>query len=374
MKSIVLKENLRQGLQTGERISGKSISLPILSNILLRGVKNILEISATNLEFAIVYQILSKNTGEWQAVVSAKTLSQLIGTIAGDQVTLQSQEKGLVVEGQNNKATLKVLPGEEFPVIPSIQNKTEYGEVATDALCEALDKVSGIASLGTTRPEISGVLFSFSQKECRLAATDSFRLGESVINLQKKGMEASFILPQRASREIVATFGGRPGVVRITTSPTQAEFEHTSQEDASQPQIRLISRLIDGEYPNYQEIIPRTFQTKVRAKRTEFLNHLRTAAIFANRINEAKISIDPKKKGVEFRSQSPDLGENVSFMAATVEGTPQETSFSWRFLSDGLSSIKDDVVEFSLSGEDGPAVLRGAKEEDYLYVVMPLKT
>jgi len=374
MKSIVLKENLRQGLQIGERISGKSVSLPILSNILLRGIKNILEISATNLEFAIVYQILSKNTGEWQAVVSAKTLSQLIGTIAGDQIIIQSQEKGLVVEGQNNKATLRVLPGEEFPVIPSIQDKTEQGEVATDALCEALDRVSGIASLGATRPEISGVLFSFSQKECRLAATDSFRLGESVIGLQKKGPDASFILPQRACREIIATFGGRPGVVRITTSPTQAEFEHVSQEDASQPQIRLISRLIDGEYPNYQEIIPRTFQTKVRAKRTEFLNNLRTAAIFANRINEVKISIDPKKKGVEFRSQSPDLGENVSFMAAAVEGTPQQTSFSWRFLSDGLTPIKDDVVEFSLSGEDGPAVLKGAKEEDYLYVVMPLKT
>ncbi len=373
MKSTILKENLKQGLQTGERISGKSASLPILSNILLRGVKNILEISATNLEFAIVYQILSKNTGEWQTVISAKTLSQLIGTIAGDQITLQSQEKGLVVEGENNKAILRVLSGEEFPVIPSIQDKTEYNEVATDMLCEALDRVSGIASLGATRPEISGVLFSFSHKECRLAATDSFRLGESIVNLQKKGPDALFILPQRAAREIVATFGGKTGIVRITTSSTQAEFEHVSQEDASQPRIRLISRLIDGEYPNYQEIIPQTFQIKVRAKRTEFLNHLRAASVFANRINEVKLSIDPKKKGIEFHSQSPDLGENVSFMAASVEGTPQQTSFSWRFLSDGLSSIQDDVVEFSLSGEDGPAVLKGAKEEGYLYVVMPLK-
>ncbi len=373
MKSIVLKENLKQGLQTGERISGKSASLPILSNILLRGIKNILEISATNLEFAIVYQILSKNIGEWQAVVSAKTLSQLIGTITGDQVTLQSQEKGLIVEGGGNKATLRVLPGEEFPVIPSIQNKIEQGEVVTNALCEALNRVSNIASLTAMRPEISGVLFSFSQKECRLAATDSFRLGECVIDLRKKGPDASFILPQRASREIVATFGGKAGVLRITTSPTQVEFEHVLQEDASQPQIRLISRLIDGEYPNYQEIIPQTFQVKVRAKRTEFLNHLRAAAIFANRINEVRLTIDPKKKGVEFHSQSLDLGENVSFMAATVEGAPQQTSFSWRFLSDGLSSIKDDVVEFSLSGQEGPAVLKGAKEEDSLYVVMPLK-
>ena len=278
------------------------------------------------------------------------------------------------MEGGSNKATLKALSGEEFPVIPSIQNKTECGEIATDALCEALDRVSGIASLGATRPEISGVLFSFSQKECRLAATDSFRLGESIINLQKKGPDALFILPQRAAREITATLGGKTGTVRITTSPTQAEFEHVLQEDASQPQIRLISRLIDGEYPNYQEIIPRVFQTKVRARRSEFLNHLRAASVFANRINEVKLSVDPKKKGIEFHSQSPDLGENVSFMTATVEGTSQQASFSWRFLSDGLSSIQDDVVEFSLSGEDGPAVLKGVKEEGYLYVVMPLKT
>ncbi|MDO8654991.1 MAG: DNA polymerase III subunit beta [bacterium] len=374
MKSTILKENLRQGLQTGERISGKSASLPILGNILLRGTKNILEISATNLEFAIVYQILSKNTGEWQVVVPAKTLSQLIGTLSGDQVTLEAKEKGLVVEGGNNKATLRVLPGEEFPVIPSIQNKLEQIEIATSTLCEALDRVSGIASVGTTRPEISGVLFSFSQKECRVAATDSFRLGECVINLQKKGNDASFILPQRAAREVIAIFAGRGGVVRVTTSSTQVEFEHVSPEDASQPQIRLISRLIDGEYPNYQEIIPKTFQAKVLAKRTEFLNHLKAASVFANRINEVRLVVDPKKKGIEFRSQSPDLGENVSFMAATVEGTMQETSFSWRFLSDGLASIRDDVVEFSMSGEDGPSVLKGAKEEDCLYVVMPLKT
>ncbi len=374
MKSIVLKENLRQGLQTGERISGKSASLPILGNISLRGIKNILEISATNLEFAIVYQILSKNTGEWQVVVPAKTLSQLIGTLPGDQVTLEAKEKGLVVEGGSNKATLRVLPGEDFPVIPSIQNKLEQIEIGTAGLCEALDRVSGIASLGTTRPEISGVLFSFSQKECRVAATDSFRLGECVVSLQKKGSDTSFILPQRAAREIIAIFGGKSGVVRITTSSTQVEFEHVSPEDASQPQVRLISRLIDGEYPNYQEIIPKSFQAKVLCKRAEFLNHLKAASVFANRINEVRLVIDPKKKGVEFRSQSPDLGDNVSFMAAQVEGTLQETSFSWRFLSDGLASIRDDVVEFSLSGEDGPALLKGAKEEDCLYVVMPLKT
>lgn len=321
-----------------------------------------------------MYQILSKNTGEWQAVVPAKILSQLISTLPGEQATLEAKEKGLVVEGENNKATLRMLPGEEFPVIPSIQNKTEEIEIGAAQLCEALNRVSGIASFGTTRPEISGVLFSFSQKECRTAATDSFRLGECVINLQKKGSDASFILPQRAAREITAIFGGKSGAIRITKSPTQVEFEHVSPEDASQPQIHLISRLIDGEYPNYQEIIPKTFQVSVRAKRAEFLNHLKAASVFANRINEVRLVIDPKKKGVEFRSQSPDLGENISFMAAAVEGTPQETSFSWRFLSDGLASIRDDVVEFSLSGEDGPALLKGVKEEDCLYVVMPLKT
>lgn len=374
MKSVVLKENLRQALQVGERISGKTTSLPILGNVALRGVKNILEVSATNLEFAVVYQILSKNTGEWQAVVPAKTMSQFIATIPGNQVVLQSLEKGLVVEGEESKATLKQLPGEEFPSIPVIQNKTGGAEVASLRLCDALERIAGLVSSNTIRPEISGVFFSFNQKECRVAATDSFRLGECVVSLQKSSPQTSFILPQRAAREVASIFGQGEGNLRITISPTQVEFERVSQEDLSQPNIRLVSRLIDGEYPNYQEIIPKTFQAKTTVKRAEFLNHLKAAGVFANRINEVQLSLDPKKKGVEFRSQSPDLGESVSFLQAPTEGTPQKTSFSWRFMTDGLLTIKDETVEFSFSGEEGPALLKGTKEEGCLYVLMPLRT
>jgi DNA polymerase-3 subunit beta len=374
MKSVVLKENLRQGLQIGERISGKNSSLPILGNIALRSIKNLLEISATNLEFAIVYKILSKNTGEWQVVVPAKALSQLIATFPGDQVILQATEKSLLVEGGKSKATLRALSGEEFPVIPSIENKTNQIEVEAESFCGALGRVSGIASLTTTRPEISGVFFGFSQKECRIVATDSFRLGECVVAIRKATSQASFILPQRAAREVSAIFGGKAGALLITATQTQVEFEYAPTEDASQPSIRLISRLIDGEYPNYQEIVPKNFQAKVRANRSEFLNHLKAAAVFANRINEVRLVIDQKKKGIEFRSQSLDIGETTSFMTATVEGSPQEASFSWRFLSEGLAAIRDDIVEFSLSGEDGPAMLTGSKEEGSLYVVMPLRT
>ena len=358
----------------GERISGKNSSLPILGNTALRSIKNLLEISATNLEFAVVYKILSKNTGEWQAVVPAKALSQLITTLPGDQITLQATERGLVIEGGSSKTTLRALSGEEFPVIPSIEDRTNQIEVEAEAFCEALGRVSGIASLTTTRPEISGVFFGFSQKECRIAATDSFRLGECVAALRKTTLQTSFILPQRAAREAAAIFGGKAGVLGITATPTQVEFEYAPSEDISQPSIRLVSRLIDGEYPNYQEIIPKHFQAKVRINRAEFLNHLKGASVFANRINEVRLIIDPKRKGVEFRSQSPDIGETTSFMTATVEGSLQEASFSWRFLSEGLAAIRDDVVEFSLSGEEGPAILTGVKEEGCLYVVMPLRT
>lgn len=373
MKSSVLKENLKEGLVVVERIATKSLSLPVLNNILMTVAKNTLEVSATDLEIAVTYEILSKNDTQGNAVIPSRSLSQFVGLLSDQLVELESKEGILFVKGKNQEASLKTIPADDFPVIPPIQNPIYTISIPAQLLCEGIAQVVHLASLNQTRPEISGVFFSFSPKELRVVATDSFRLGEKIIPLQKGGGQAHFILPQKAAREILTILGEKKSPIQISISSNQALFEYHAPQEPSEPHIKIISRLIEGEYPNYQDVIPQSHQTKITAKKTELLNQLKAASIFSNKIQEIHITADPKSKTIELNAKNTEFGENKSTLHALVEGKEGEASFNWRFLIDGISQIKASDIEFGMNGSDGPASLQGVGEEGYRYVIMPLK-
>jgi len=140
------------------------------------------------------------------------------------------------------------------------------------------------------------------------------------------------------------------------------------------PQVQIFSRLIEGEYPNYQEIIPKKFKTKIIAKKEEFLNHIKTASLFSGKINEIKFMIDPAKKSIEISAHNPDIGESKSNLSAKIQGEPMEISFNHKFLIDGVLNIKSSEIAFDLSGEDGPSILKPIGDQSYIYVVMPIKS
>ncbi|MCH8244502.1 hypothetical protein IIB97_01285, partial [Patescibacteria group bacterium] len=135
----------------------------------------------------------------------------------------------------------------------------------------------------------------------------------------------------------------------------------------------IVSRLIEGEYPHYQDIIPRDFATKVRVLKQEFVYRIKAAAVFSGKMQDTKLVVDPKKKGLEISAESPDVGRHSSFLLADVTGERLEISFNWRFLLEGLSNIKGDEVEIGFGGEDSPVLMRPLGKEQYLYVVMPVK-
>mgnify|MGYP001570889066 CR=1 FL=1 len=247
-------------------------------------------------------------------------------------------------------------------------------EVDNGEFCQSLSQVVNIASLSSIKPEISGVYFSFFKDNVTITATDSFRLAEKNIKLEKfveKGH--SFILPQKSAREIINTLDGRQGLLKIYFSSNQTLFELPFNE-IKHPQIQVTCRLIDGEYPNYQDIIPNKFKTNMTVKREDFLNQVKTTSLFSNRNNEVKISINPSSKKVEVSAQNANVGENKSKIPAKIDGDPVEVSFNYKFLVDGLLNIKSSEVVFSVSKEDGPCVLRPVADQSYLYVVMPIKS
>jgi len=380
MKTTILKEKLKEGIGIVERISAKSLTLPILNNILLIAEKNFLNLISTDLEIGIKWWSLAKTEKEEKIAIPARVFSSFVNLLPNKQVDLEIKDLVLRIECENHQTSIKGYSPDDFPIIPKISTE-EKVSVHSKKFCQGLAQIVDVASPSSVKPEIAGVYFLFQKNLITLVATDSFRLGEKKLFLTSPtsgvSKDYSFILPQRAAKEVINIFGEREDELTIYFSPNQVLFE-TSFKETSHPQIQLISRLIEGDYPNYQEIIPPKYETKVTLASGDFTNQIRLASLFGGKMNEIKLKIDPKKNRLDLSSQSQDVGDYQSFLMGKVEGKACEISFNHRFLLDGLVNLgasqeKNTEIILELAGAEKPGVIKPAGDESYLYLVMPIK-
>jgi len=290
------------------------------------------------------------------------------------KINLELKNNNLFIECENYKTQIKGLSAEEFPIIPKINNR-ETVSIEAPSFCKSLNQIADIAVPSTARPEISGIYFLFQKNLITIAATDSFRLGEKKIFLKNNSpleKEYSLILPQKTAKELVNIFSEKQGELKMYFSPNQVMFDYL-MEETDHAQVQVISRLIEGEYPNYQEIIPKKYTTQLVLNKDEFLNQVKTASLFSGKINEVKIKINPKDNKIDIFSQSPDVGQYQSSVFGKIKGEPVEISFNHRFLLDGILSIKTQEIIFEMNKESGPGVLKAVGDDTYIYVVMPIK-
>ncbi|MBU3942715.1 DNA polymerase III subunit beta [Patescibacteria group bacterium] len=375
MKISIPQEKLKQGLNIVERIASKSLTLPILNNILISTEKSFLNFSATDLEVGINWWVLGKVEEQGKITIPSRILSSFVGLLPKENVTIKNKGNNLEIQCQNYKTEIKGLSAEEFPIIPEIKDG-EFISINAITFCKSLIQLLDIPVLSTTRPEISGVYFLFQKNMITVAATDSFRLGEKKIFLKinsSPDREYSLILPQKTIKEIINIFGERVGDLKIYFSPNQVMFE-SQMEETSHPQVQVISRLIEGEYPNYKEIIPKKYSTKLVLNRDEFVNQIKSSSLFSGKVNEVKLKINPKTNKIDISSQSSDIGDFQSSISGKIKGESLEVAFNNRFLLDGLNSIKTPEIIFELNSDSGPGVLKPTNDETYLYVVMPIKS
>ncbi len=372
MKIEVLKENLKTNISIIERIVGKNLSLPILNNVLMNIEDSFLSLISTDLEIAIKVWMLVKIIDKGKVVVPAKFLSSFISSLPNEKIVMESVGQNLHIQCGNLKTQIQGNNSEDFPLIPEFKD-VEFLMVDSRRICQGISQVIDLTSQSQSRPEISGIYFSFLKNQIKIVATDSFRLGEKTIHMDEPiKKEHSFILPQKAAREIINILENKDVLVKIYFSQNQALFELPMKE-VDHPQVQLTSRLIEGEYPNYQDIIPSQFKTHVTVKRDEFLNHIKTASLFSGKVNEIKISVNKDKQEVQIFAKSQDVGENTSSLSAKIEGESIETSFNHKYIVDGILNIKSSEILFDISKEDGPCILRPVGDSSYLYVVMPIK-
>ncbi len=372
MKIIILQEKLKEGIKIIERATQKTLTLPILQNVLLKSEKNFLTLETTNLEIGIKWQALIKLEKEGEILVPTRIFSNLINLLPNKPVQLEVKGSNLLIQCENYKTELKGLPSTEFPIIPQLK-EGENISINSLLLSQSLGQVVNVASPSIARPEVSGVYFSFQKDLIKMVATDSFRLAEKKLFIKSPLLqEYSLILPQQTAKEIIGIFGDKDEDLQIYFSSNQVLFESTMSEVAH-PRVQLTSKLIEGEYPNYQEIIPKKYETQIVFPKNELLNQIKTASIFSGKVNEIKLKVSSKEKKIYILSQSPDLGDYKSFLSGKIKGKDVQASFNHRFLADGLSEIKTPEIVFELVNEESPAIIKPLGEEDYLYVVMPIK-
>ncbi|MAF20580.1 MAG: DNA polymerase III subunit beta [Parcubacteria group bacterium] len=380
MHLFCLQKNLKQVLNITGRIIGRNLTLPILNNLLLSVENNKLKISSTNLEIGINSWVSGKIQKQGSITVPAKLISDFVNNLPNEKIELKTKAQQLEIKCKKFKAILKGLSADDFPIIPKIKDQSPI-IIKGSILKNSFSQVVEMASVSESRPEISGIYMKLNSSNSaagkntiKLAATDSFRLAEKNIEINSKSLnkEYSVIIPQRTIQEIIRILGEKESStdeyeqeVKIILSGSQILFNFNDTQ--------VISRLIEGQYPDYQQIIPSNLQTQVIINKQELISNIKIASLFSGKINDIKMSVNPKKSLVEILSKDADIGENKSKIEAKIQGKEIETFFNHRYLLDGLNNIFSDKVMIGLNDTAKPVVIRPVGDTSYTYVVMPIK-
>lgn len=386
MKLICTQENLKKAILNTERVISKQITLPILNNILFEIEKGWLKISATNLEIGVLEKVGAKIEGSGKIVVPVKLLSNFITNLSqGENIELDINENILKIKSGHSKAIIKGFSADDFPIIP--QRSSEFlFNLAYFKIRDVINRIIVCVALNETRQELSGVNLILDEDSLCLAATDSFRLAEGIIKLSEEDINKkafidfinktnNIIIPTNTLIElarIISNDSNQDGVVKVAIEDGQIFFDINN--------VSLVSRLINGKYPEYKHILPKNYATKIVLDKKNLQNMIKMASVFSgSRAGEISVKIDADASKVLIEGKSVEIGENVSEIKLDVSGPSQEIVFNSHYLLDGINTISTPQVAILVNNGVLPVALKDVDEktekisEDYIYLVMPIK-
>jgi DNA polymerase-3 subunit beta len=363
MKITCTKENLLKGVRLVERVVGKNMSLPVLNNILLEAEEGRLKLSSTNLEVGLICWVGGKIEKEGKTTVPVKILSGLINGTKGEKIELFLDGGVLKVKSSGMFSEVRVVDPAEFPLIPKIDKKP-FLEVDSEVLSKNISRVLGMCATSESRPEISGIFFALNQKGLVVAATDGFRLAESV-EKNVKGENFGVILPRNTANEVVRVGGEIKGKCQISMDENQILFKFGG--------VNLVSRLIEGRYPEYTSVIPEKIKNKGFLNKRDLLQAVRSVGLFADKkTSDIKLKIDTGEKKLKLWAVSSETGKGeIEVGFEKIEGGDVEVVYNFNYLLDGLANIETEIVEIGINSKNEPGVFK-PKKEGYLFVVMPI--
>ncbi|MFH1170844.1 MAG: DNA polymerase III subunit beta [Candidatus Vogelbacteria bacterium] len=365
MKLECAREKLRDAVGLAEKITGKNLSLPILNSVLFDAGGRNLVIRATNLELGIEIVLPCRVFKTGAVAVPGAVLFNFLSNITVSLITLEVVAGNLVVSSPQHTTIINGYPPGDFPSLPRVVENKQSFSLPADHLSSALRAVSYGASTSLVKPEIASVCLYNHNGELAVVATDSFRLAEKVFPPAVKiNMAAvNLIIPVKNVAEIIRVLEAGANEVVVEYSQHQISFQIG--------EIYLASRLVDGVYPDYRQIIPTTQTTEVIVLKNDFLGALKLLNIFVDRFGQVTIAVSPADKKLEFTA-SNDRGENTSRLTAAIEGGPITLAMNIKYLLDCFQSITTDSIRLKFNGPNKPVVVQGVGEASFTYLIMPI--
>jgi len=366
MKLTTIKEKILGAVQLSERITGKKESLPVLSCVLLDASagKGEMIVRATNLEAGIEVHIPCDIEDRGIIAVSASVLSQTLRSISGEKIALKTEEGNLVVESRGTKTLIKAVPHEEFPALGA-GSDTKGMSVSREELMRGIQSVSYSASPSMIRPELGSVYISIRPGAIMCVATDSFRLAEKTITGVKGKSETELLIPLKHALELAHV------LERIDAAEVSLSADE-SQMSVSADGVRYVSRVVDGTFPNYKEIMPKAFETEATVLKNDFAEMLRKARVFSGNDQHVGLHVYPKRKIFSATARSAEVGEMSDSIDAAISGNDLDINFHIGYLADCLSVVESDSIILGFAGAGKPLVIRGVSDASFTYLVMPL--
>lgn len=374
MKLQILQENLAKAISIASRFSSSKAQLPILGNILLSAQKTKLFVNSTNLEVSVSIQVGAKIEEEGEIAVPSKVISELISNLPKETIDLSSEKEQLKVSTSQFSSKVLGLNSSDFPKIPVSLAKEKAISLSKDELTAALSKVVFASSIDETRPVLTGVLFIWQKGGLTLVATDGFRLSRKQIKLEAVSESFNLILPKFILSELA----------RSNEEEGEMAFKYSEKDKQvlfGIGDVLLSSRLLEGEYPDFEKIIPKSSTIKILCDKEELLRSVKLASIFArDAANIVKIKV--LKDKLELSAESSNTGSQKTEVDAVISGNPEpvggskdglEIAFNYRFLEEFLHSATGEEIKMEFSGANAPGIFTDTSDTTYLHLIMPVR-
>ena len=364
MKISCFKKDLKEAVSICERVSGKNLNLPILSNILLEADDSGLKIVSTNLDLGVEVVIPVKIEKNGKITVPAGILNSYLSNLSGnDKITLEVKDNNLVISTDNNSTLIKSQPADDFPTIPKLKTDNTFSLPAIDFI-SGFKMVFYSCSLSNIKPEISSVyLYSSKADMLTFTATDSFRLAEKKFNYFFDNL-GPILIPLKTIIEIIRIFDNKDGNIDVVFNKNQINIKKDN--------IVFVSRLIDGIFPDYNQIIPKKFNTNIILKKDAFVNSLKLSGVFSGKLNEINISINSGDDFFIIKTSSNESGESVTKIPAKITGESIKISFNYKYIYECMLNINSEDIALKFSGEGKPLLITGADDNTFQYLIMPM--
>jgi DNA polymerase III subunit beta len=370
VKLSVMQENLARGLSVVSRAVSSRSTLPVLANVLLKTEDAGLKLTATNLEIGITYWVPGKIESDGSTTVPARLLTDLVSSLpAGDRVDLELQAGDtLHLKSGRFETNIKGIDADEFPAIQAAGERPTT-RIAQNVLRRALAEVTFAAASDEARPILTGVLARFEGDQLTLAAADNYRIAVRTIPVLDAVPETSVVIPARALNELARVLADVDDPVEVVLAGARNQvLFHLEGVD-------LVSRLIDGQFPNYQQVLPQSHNTRAVLDREELLRAVRPAALIAHEsANIVKLQIGGDGDPGVTVSANAEVGDHVGAVEAAVEGDGTTIAFNARYLADVLTNVDADQFALELNGPLSPGVFKPVGDDQYVHVVMPVRT